>query len=226
MSNYIHGSNWNILIVLDACRYDYFKKINWLSGKLEKITVSSSMSIQWLKTYYPDKYPYTYISANPFCNNNIKFQGFLGSEHFKEVVDVWKFGWNEEYKTVLPETVTNTALHYLDRDKLIIHYMQPHFPSIGSIRIYPEAWKPNPLDTHILDFNYKSISNNILRKAYEENLYIVLKEVEKLLSHVDNDKKVVITADHGELLGEDGLYSHPNVKHPLLNTVAWFEVEL
>lgn len=219
-----YAGEWDVLIVLDACRYDYFERMNWIEGRLSKLEVSSSLTITWLKTYWPAKYPYVYISANPICNSKVRIQGYLGSEHFREVVDVWEFGWDEELKTVPPRRVTEAARRYLD-EKLIVHYMQPHFPSIGRIRIYPEAWKPDPEKPYV-----KGISSNwsypreLVRRAYEENLGIVLEEVEKLISSIEPDRKIAVTSDHGELLGEDGLYGHPNIRHPILNTVPFLEV--
>jgi len=67
----------------------------------------------------------------------------------------------------------------------------------------------------------------LVREAYRENLEIVLKEIVKgLLPKIPRDRKVVITSDHGELLGENGMFFHPaDVRHPALNTVFWLEIE-
>lgn len=46
------------------------------------------------------------------------------------------------------------------------------------------------------------------KTGYRETLAIVLDEVELLLENADIDS-VVISADHGEALGEDGVYGHP-----------------
>jgi len=63
-----------------------------------------------------------------------------------------------------------------------------------------------------------------LRKAYVENLKIVLEhaaELVKLLSGV-----IIVTADHGELLGEGGCYSHyKKSTNPLLREIPWFTIE-
>lgn len=50
---------------------------------------------------------------------------------------------------------------------------------------------------------------NDLRRAYRENLIIVLEHVTRLcyeLLHYKPAGQIVITADHGELLGEKGRY--------------------
>ena len=48
-----------------------------------------------------------------------------------------------------------------------------------------------------------------LIEAYKENLKTVLDYAAKLCSSFPC-KKIVITSDHGELLGEEGIYEHPN----------------
>jgi len=225
---YVNVWNWDVLIVLDSCRYDFFKEINSFDGQLLKLEITASSTIEWLKQNFPFRYPYVYISGNPFCNSSLRVYGFLGSEHFKRVIDVWKFGWDEKLKTVRPQIVTASAIPYVASERVIIHYMQPHFPSIGKIRLPVGAWKPNPPDTYVegLTHNYKEISNNLLKQAYAENLGIVLEEVERLLSRIPVQRKVVVTSDHGELLGENGMYEHPSeMRHPLLNTVPWLEVK-
>ncbi len=63
-----------------------------------------------------------------------------------------------------------------------------------------------------------------LKRAYKNNLEAVLSEVEKIVERFPQENRIVITADHGELLGEDGLYGH-GYPHPLLRNVPWFEIE-
>jgi len=231
-SEYIHKWSWNVLIVLDACRYDYFVKLNPFKGRLTKLEVKSMDTITWLRLNFPDKYPYVYVSASPFCNSKVKVSGFFGGEHFKKVVDVWKDGWDENLKTVPPNQVTKHALPYINEDKLIIHYMQPHFPSIGKTRVTLEAWRPEPLNIVIKGYTYpeKFPPLETIKQAYQENLEIVMSEVKNnLFHHIPQDKKVVITSDHSELLGEHGYVFHPVINDSrfkdILNVNFWFEVE-
>jgi len=226
-TQYIHKWSWDILIVLDACRYDYYEKFTPFKGELLKLEVESSDTQTWLTMNFPSRYPYVYVSANPFCNSKIKVGDFLGLEHFKKVIDVWEFGWDDELKTVPPREVTKASLPYLKNERVIIHYMQPHFPSIGKIRVTFEAWKPDPLNTIIDGVTYpKHLPPlDIIKEAYKENLQIVLKEIKaNLLPKIPKNRKVVITSDHGEFLGENGRLFHPCVKHPVLNTVFWHEI--
>jgi len=68
---------------------------------------------------------------------------------------------------------------------------------------------------------------NGLRKAYEENLIIVLGYVTKLcdeLLHYKPSGRIVITSDHGELLGENGKYGHGS-RAPHTLEVPWLSVK-
>ena len=59
---------------------------------------------------------------------------------------------------------------------------------------------------------------------YEENLRIALESVADLVADLDGD--VVVTADHGEAFGEEGVWEHHIETHiPALVEVPWLEVE-
>ena len=60
-----------------------------------------------------------------------------------------------------------------------------------------------------MDAVRRKYGKNGLIEAYKENLKIVLSYVVKLCSRLPH-KKIAITSDHGELLGEEGIYEHPN----------------
>lgn len=45
-----------------------------------------------------------------------------------------------------------------------------------------------------------------VREAYKSNLRYVLRKVDNFVENLEG--KTVITADHGDLLGENGLYGH------------------
>ncbi len=59
---------------------------------------------------------------------------------------------------------------------------------------------------------------------YEENLDIVLEEVATLID--DLDGTVVVTADHGEAFGEEGVWEHHiETPIPALMEVPWLEID-
>jgi hypothetical protein len=63
-----------------------------------------------------------------------------------------------------------------------------------------------------------------LMKAYEENLHVVLDQVVKLIDYMAGT--IVVTSDHGELLGEKGRYSHfGGSTDPYLIDIPWLVIE-
>ena len=64
-----------------------------------------------------------------------------------------------------------------------------------------------------------------IRNAYKENLEVVLESVAELLEHISG--RILITADHGEYLGENGRYGHgfKVPRRPPIVEVPWLIIE-
>lgn len=212
---------WDNLIILDACRYDHFQKMNTLRGKLEKKVSRGSSTSDWLrknfKNYYDD---IVYISANPHCSDH-EVDGFRGADHFYHVENVWKYGWDDSLDTVPPNQITTAALKmkeaYPDK-RLIVHYIQPHGPWIGKTRISVAEIGFDPSLAHSTDkwvvdtmaWNLAEEGRfdiDLLWQATLDNLELVLGEVETLVNALSG--QVVVTADHGESFSENWVYGHP-----------------
>ena len=70
----IMDEDWDVIIILDACRYDYFKKTypKFLKGKLKKVQSIASNTPGWLKKTFKDIYKnIVYVSANPHINSKM-----------------------------------------------------------------------------------------------------------------------------------------------------------
>lgn len=79
-----------------------------------------------------------------------------------------------------------------------------------------------------LELNPGDLMRNGTRDAafelYEENLRIVLEDIANLIPKLDGD--VIVTADHGEAFGEDGVWEHHIETYiPSLMEIPWFKVE-
>jgi len=65
----IWNKSWKYLIILDACRYDYFKRLykRYLGGWLKKVISPASETREWLMKIFRGKIylDIVYISANP-----------------------------------------------------------------------------------------------------------------------------------------------------------------
>jgi hypothetical protein len=133
----IMEEDWDYLIILDACRYDYFSKLykRYFSGDLKKVISSGSNTLEWAKKTFHDKLnDVVYISANPFINSYSEIDAFFGKDHFFKIINVWYWGWDDKLGTVHPIEINRTVKRYRDHysnKRLIIHYLQPHAPYIN-----------------------------------------------------------------------------------------------
>jgi hypothetical protein len=199
---YVMGKDWDNLIVLDACRYDLFVEVTRIEA--DYIISRGSSTAEFLKENFAGHKcaDIVVVSANPYVTKFVK-------DSFYEVIPVWKSGWDDKLKTILPETVIESALEaeikFPDK-RLIVWFMQPHFPFIENPEICPHGITR---DREIAEFNKSSIPisdpwseadmGNIeiekVWQAYKKNLEIVLPYAFKLAQQLKG--KNVITADHG-----------------------------
>ncbi|MBD3279566.1 MAG: hypothetical protein GF390_02535 [Candidatus Pacebacteria bacterium] len=224
---------WDVLILLDGCRYDTFKKVNFLPGKLEKLISVESCTEDWAQASLTQTYPaIVYVSANPFLSH------YYLTKHgqakcFFHLEEVWDDGWDKQLRTVPPQIVTQAGLKMLKKypqKKLFLHYMQPHHPFIGKTRFQEYGWlnahQPKPAKQKIIYELLKEgkVDRQQVIQAYEENLILVLQAIQPILDQAKN-KQVVITSDHGNGFGEAGIYAHPAKLYvPELLEVPWFKV--
>ena len=141
------------------------------------------------------------------------------------------------------------GLKYIEDYKLVIHYVQPHAPYVSFKNITSMISKTESLKKEIEDvtlrklgrfcgklsidhvllaslmqvYKNKKTVDYMLKKAYEYNLRWVIKYVAELTTRLNG--RIIITADHGELLGEYGLYFHMDLPLPILRMVPWFVVK-
>ena len=261
----IWNTNYKYLIILDACRYDYFEKVyrefpELRQGKLYKVISSGSSTAEWLEKIFQGQEckDIVYISANPYINSKgIPYLGFNPGpivSRFYKVIDVWNWGWDEELGIVHPREVnkaTLIAIRLYPNKRFIIHYLQPHYPYLDlvskGVRLYTlrdrvegfirwrivdllgKKWGlklanklvgPPPNEVSLVA---RRVGVEGLRKAYETNLRVVLEHVVRLLNNLHG--RIIITSDHGDLLGEHGMYGHLSGKNfPELIQVPWLEI--
>lgn len=232
----ILSEDWDVLAILDACRYDIFEDTVQLPGEIKKIRSQASATNQFLRRNFSDKdvTDTIYVTGNPqFYRIQ---EGIYNVDpincQFHKVINVWEDNWDEKYRTVMPEAVTNAAIRASQKypnKRILIHYLQPHAPYIG-----PTGIAKLPTDILNLWVEFKrgnvDIDLSVIRQAYRENLELVLKDISRLFDQIDG--KIVLTADHGEMLGErSGLlpmkkYGHPSgIYTSELVEVPWFVYE-
>ncbi|WP_251344287.1 LTA synthase family protein [Haloplanus halophilus] len=235
--------DWDNLLILDACRYDQFTRLNTICGNLEARTSLGSATPEFLEKNFHDSIHHdtVYVTANPM------YRTLNLGDVFHSVVDVWNTGWDEQQKTVPPEEVTEAALSAHEKypnKRLIVHFMQPHYPFIGNSseslgdhagfeHTYRavtdgEASRDNPTVWELIESG--AIDERSALDAYDENLTVVLPHVERLVNEFP--EKTVVTSDHGNLVGERILpfgsarYGHPRGTYTEgLRKVPWLIID-
>ena len=234
----VFEEDWDTLIILDACRYDVFDRVVDLDGKLASRISRGSTSPEWVAGNFHNKtlHDTVYVSANIWYDRleddiNADVYDFIGTNTAEAEEELNPTAESIMQRGMHPKTITKLGLDAFKKypnKRHIIHYMQPHQPYIGefgdkhfepttnTISRFAEGGRPASVDT--------------LRKAYKENLEMVLQYIPQVLD--SRDDRTVISADHGEMLGDrlspfpfrdfghpEGIYCEELVKVP------WFVVE-
>jgi len=215
----IFDKDWDICVVLDACRHDMYCDI---VNSCPSIWSVGGTSNEWIRKTLtqPEAEETIYVTANPWITKN--------ESNCYEIRRVFDWGWDDDLGTVPPRPVTDEAIRVgreTDR-QMIVHYMQPHSPFIfsdlvdGSIVAYNSGRTGRSIWDQLL-FGERT-DGNAVREAFMQNLHGVISDIELLLKNIDGD--VVITADHGNALGEWGTWGHKEgFVHPGMRRVPWDE---
>lgn len=245
----VYESDWDLLVVLDACRVDTLREVadeyEFIDGVDSRWSVGSQ-SAEWLAATFTDDWREevartTYVSGNgytesvfvdgsrPPANNAIPVDlsswSVVDEDAFRSHVKVWEHDHDERYGSVLPAAITDHTIRAAregDADRIVAHYTQPHLPYVGDA--YREGRDPTELERRGYELLEEgSAAREAVYEAYRETLRWVLDDVADLLENVDAET-VVITADHGEAFGEWHAYGHPEgFPHPAVKKVPWVE---
>lgn len=236
----IYKDDWDLLIILDACRVDALREVapeyDFITDVQHRWSVGST-SNEWLSKTFTESYQdqigeTTYVTSNLFARKVLEEHEYPPTQHqeripfsahswdtidvsaFEYVDRVWQYADQEPDGSFPPRRVTDRAIHLArnqDPSRLVVHYMQPHSPYTPVNEPRKEQWLAGDID------------KETIWEAYLETLRYVVDNVELLLKNVDSEQ-VVITADHGEAFREYGIPGHllafpqPDVKR-----VSWVE---
>ena len=262
---------WDILIILDACRYDIFKENykEFLGGNVEKRISVGVNTPTWLKNTFTDYYNDIYISGNPYINSKgIDYNkvGFVATMHFYKIVDVWDFGFDKFLRITHPLAINKFFFKYYSlypNKRFIVHYIQPHYPYVSVnpkyIRLQKDVFarshdgkrtrmenmfnKLQSILPHNIKWRTAGLLQNLgfkislgigqiyldegwsgIRKAYVGDLRFVLRYVFDLVNHIEKGR-IIITADHGERLGERGRFGHGGRRDKVIIEVPWLIID-
>lgn len=253
-SRYPLGTNvfdrdWDLLIVLDACRVDAMREVAPEFEFIESVNSIwsvGSASHEWLSNTFTTDHrdaiaDTAYVSTNPHVPRTFQERvmppetytipamvadwDVVEADDFRLIRHIHRHDHEDFFATIPADLVTDHAIQVgrtTDVEQMIVHYFQPHRPYIADAHA-----NERPV-TDIENDPWDAIRSGKATKEevwdlYVENLRYVLRSVERLLDNVDAET-VAITADHGDLFGEFGQYGHPEgFVHPNLKKVPWVE---
>jgi hypothetical protein len=232
----VYERDWDVLVVADACRPDLLAEVadeyEYTRGydpAADVFTSAASMSSEWMEKNFgadrADEVARTaYVTGNPFSRD-------LDADRFALLDEVWRYGWDDEFGGIPPRPVTDRAIATAregDYDRLIVHYMQPHVPfrsgEFDTGHTFDAIGDPEDHEKYVwYRLRDGEVDREAVWRAYRDNLRWVLDDVALLRSNLDADR-VVLTADHGNALGEWGCWEHPPYAPvPALKRVPWVE---
>jgi hypothetical protein len=228
---HVFDRDWDVLLLLDACRVDVMAEVAddyaFLDRPGTMHSVGSS-SMQWIERTFSDEYRdemqnTVYVTGNPFSKRVLEGGDLLALD------EVWRYAWDDDRGTIPANPITDRAIaagRHHDYDRLVIHYMQPHFPSI------PDQLSEGHNTATLGDGEGWDMPWHMLRRgdldeqrlwaSYRANLGYVLDDVATLLQNLDAET-VAISADHANAKGEWGVYGHPKVPIEAIREVPWYE---
>lgn len=232
---HVFARNWDILVVLDACRYDAVPEVageyDFLSSKPDILYSVGGSSGQWMKsTFDIEEYP-NELDQTAYVTGNPHSQEYIEDDKLAYMDEVWRRTWDDNIGTIQPRSITNAAIHAGRNEswsRLIIHYMQPHSPfipqpEVGEGYIHRDTSKGWGGETAFQLLAMGELSYQEVWDAYIDNLRYVLEEVKLLKQNIDAET-LIISADHGELFGEYSMVGHPSsVQIEQLRKVPWVE---
>jgi hypothetical protein len=229
----VFDEDWDNLLILDAFRYDTFAELigeYHIEGRLESRISGGAATPEFLRANVDgrDLRDTVYVTATTMLYREGPLTDELDIDLF-EIEDVWQDTIDYGEFAVAPETMSDRAFGVLDRHpgkRLVVHYLQPHIPFIGETgqeklaEAGEEVW-------NLAMEGKLGHGDDDLWEAYLENARIVLEEVASVVDELDG--KTVVTADHGQMLGDRaGPVPIKEYGHPLglyteeLVKVPWF----
>jgi len=244
--------DWDVLVILDACRVDQMEAMrheyDQLPYDVRAVWSNASTSIDWINRNFNDHPEHAkktgYVTANPFASHNDPEtrSADLTEEKLGHLELLYNHHWQDignGIETVPPEVVTDHGINAwrnrdeLGIDRLVLHYLQPHEP----FRSRPE-WgngESKLLKNLVSEgatagssvyplLRAGEISLDEFWTVYQDNLRWVLDDVlDRLITNCEAD--IVLSADHGNGLGEWGSWQHPpGTVMPHVRRVPWVEV--
>jgi len=237
LTDKVHDTDWDTLVILDSFRYDYFideyQHFPYVrNGDVEKVISPGSATPEVAPKLFPGTYDYNLYSANKVVYAEGIIDNWHPTETFNKVIEIESSTHNETQFTPSPQDeieFVKDNKKKINKHKSVLWMMQPHTPYFGDVQL---NFPPNRMDSDKLrdeDNNMSEVFKYLLRESYRGNVRQALWIATAVLGMLDGN--IVITSDHGELLFdetirdgnvESGHYSGST--HSKLRNVPWVKI--
>lgn len=217
---------WKYLIILDACRYEYFRQVaeqeNY-PGTLIPCHSPFTYTVEWYTRTWTDidKSDIILVSGSPMAWT--EFVEFLNRDFYRSVgsfkrEDNWTPYGLPEAKSVLDDAEMQSLIN--PHCRIVIHLLPPHLPFIGPKGVAimdalggPERFMKGGLYPAIEQYTKRHHQEVV--EAYKESIKYAMDDIMQC-KWLD---KTIVTSDHSEAMNP-GAYCHVS------GTVPWFRLEL
>jgi len=226
------------LFWFDGGRLDYFRELadEYLTGELRPVWNGGiGYSGTWAETHLRREMDdYGLFSVSPVRSLQTDYDG-RDYFHVAPEIDIGAsvderlaaLGYKEQKAdsvvNISPGACNQSVREYMDQiDGGIIRYLKPHPPFDGMADLTAGSQKTR--NTWYALWSGE-LSEDEFRDGYVRTYRQAFRAACEVIPELDG--KVVITADHGECLGDCGqlYHSQSHEKHEHLCTVPWFEVD-
>jgi hypothetical protein len=232
---------WNVIIILDGCRADYFLRLRPDAARVRSM---ARFTHEWVWNFahklHPalGRPPVLWFTANVVPDSEMASYGGVEGVQSVPLWDTdWEFLGEERIASVHPARVAGAARRHVaghgQPTYMIVHFLQPHAPYVGRIPMAfgtagYHAQGMGKYQCQMLRPERAVQTGQVtwqeIRQAYMANLELVLPYAMELASTLKG--KVIITADHAELLGERGLFGHEfHYYSRFVQIVPWLEFD-
>lgn len=229
----VFEEDWDNLFILDACRHDLYEEVE---GETDSRISIGSRTPEYISETFSegDFSDVVYITGNPYFSER-KFQELTGrspDDVFHTVFHTYMEYWDDDKGTILPEPLIDdakTARKLFPDKRIVVHFMQPHIPFVKSSIGGKDMDVELDFDINRYSLWQKAEKGLYDRKdvwdAYRNNLGNFIDEIKSAGRGLDG--KTAITSDHGNFVGENGLYGHqfPHSTAEVMRKVPWDIIE-
>ncbi|PSP81080.1 hypothetical protein BRC81_01435 [Halobacteriales archaeon QS_1_68_20] len=216
----LRRTDWDVLVVLDACRLDAFRQVaNW---PVEGCTSPASSTDGWLDAATESG---VFEDATVVTSNSRYAEHDLG---LRDLHPLWEDAWVDRLGNVTPEPVLDRVDELVadGRERVVGHVGPPHAPYVARVDgewlpVFPEvtAWHWNPEREAFEQLSQQAamasgvVDLDRAARGYHASVRSVWEVTAAYVARMARaGATVVVTADHGETFGRPRdwwLVEHP-----------------